>query len=101
MASQGGTSVTGRWESGKAEHRASSAMASFAFVVRFSASGRNRSPNAKCGLSPHPFLNAKSATSVSAFGENSSCFLAFRLQTKPAALGFRLGDFEIQERRVR
>lgn len=52
---QGGTSVTGRWELGKAEHRAFSAMASFAFVVRFSASGRNRSPNAACGLSPHPF----------------------------------------------
>ena len=45
----------GRWESGKAEHRASSAMASFAFVVRFSAPGRNRSPNAACGLSPHPY----------------------------------------------
>ena len=46
---------TGRWESGKAEHRAFGAMASFAFVVRFSALGRNRSPNAACGLSPHPF----------------------------------------------
>lgn len=45
----------GRWESGKAEHRAFGAMASFAFVVRFSAPGRNRSPNAACGLSPHPF----------------------------------------------
>ena len=91
----------GRWESGKAEHRAFGAMASFAFEVRFSASGRNRSPNAACGLSPHPFLNAKSAASVSASGENSSCFLAFRLQTKPAALGFRLGDFEILERGIR
>ena len=55
VASQGGASVTGRWESGKAEHRAFGAMASFAFVVRFSASGQNRSPNAACGLSPHPF----------------------------------------------
>ena len=55
VASQGRTSVTGRWESGKAEHRAFGAMASFAFVVRFSALGRNRSPNAACGLSPHPF----------------------------------------------
>ena len=55
VTSQGGTSVTGRWESGKAEHRAFGAMASFAFVVRFSAPGRNRSPNAACGLSPHPF----------------------------------------------
>ena len=55
VVSQGGTSVTGRWESGKAEHRAFGVMASFAFVVRFSASGRNRSPNAACGLSPHPF----------------------------------------------
>ena len=45
----------GRWESGEAEHRAFGAMASFAFVVRFSALGRNRSPNAACGLSPHPF----------------------------------------------
>lgn len=53
VASQGGTSVTGRWELGKAEHRALGAMASFAFVVRFSAPGRNRSPNAACGLSPH------------------------------------------------
>ena len=45
VASQGRTSVTtGRWESGKAEHRAFGAMASFAFVVRFSALGRNRSP---------------------------------------------------------
>lgn len=55
VASQGGASVTGRWESGKAEHRAFGAMASFAFVVRFSTPGRNRSPNAACGLSPHPF----------------------------------------------
>ena len=55
VASQGRTSVTGRWELGKAEHRAFGAMASFAFVVRFSAPGRNRSPNAACGLSPHPF----------------------------------------------
>ena len=55
VASQGGASVTGRWELGKAEHRAFGAMASFAFVVRFSAPGRNRSPNAACGLSPHPF----------------------------------------------
>ena len=39
----------GRWESGKAEHRAFGAMASFAFVVRFSAPGRNRSPNAHAG----------------------------------------------------
>ena len=101
VALQAGASVTGRWTAEEAKHRAFSAMASFAFVVRFSASGRNRTTNAACGLSPHPFLNAKSATSVSAFGENSSCFLAFRLQTKPAALGFRLGDFEIQERRVR
>lgn len=101
VVSQEGERVVGRRRFGEAEHRAFGAMASFAFVVRFSASGRNRSPNAACGLSPHPFLNAKPATSVSAFGENSSCFLAFRLQTKPAALGFRLGDFEIQERRVR
>ena len=35
VASQGGTSVTGRWESGKAEHRAFGAMASFAFVDGF------------------------------------------------------------------
>ena len=55
VTSQGRTSVTGRWELGEAEHRAFGAMASFAFVVRFSASGRNRSPNAACGLSPHPF----------------------------------------------
>lgn len=40
VASQGRTSVTGRWELGKAEHRAFGAMASFAFVVRFSAKGR-------------------------------------------------------------
>lgn len=49
VASQGRTSVTGRWELGKAEHRAFGAMASFAFVVRFSAPGRNRSPNAHAG----------------------------------------------------
>ena len=55
VASQGRTSVTGRWESGKAEHRAFGAMASFAFGERFSAPGQNRSPNAACGLSPHPF----------------------------------------------
>lgn len=55
VVSQGGTSVTGHRRFGEAEHRVFSAMASFAFVVRFSAPGRNRSPNAACGLSPHPF----------------------------------------------
>ena len=52
VASQGGTSVTGRWESGKAEHRAFGAMASFAFVVRFSARGRK--PYHKCCMRAKP-----------------------------------------------
>lgn len=56
VALQAGASVTGRWTAEEAKHRAFSAMASFAFVVQFSAPGRNRSPKRQMRAKPTPLF---------------------------------------------
>ena len=56
VVSQEGERVVGRRRFGEAEHRAFGAMASFAFVVRFSAPGRNRSPKRQMRAKPTPLF---------------------------------------------
>ena len=56
VVSQEGERVVGRRRFGEAEHRAFGAMASLAFVVRFSALGRNRSPKRQMRAKPTPLF---------------------------------------------